>query len=304
MPIRANTEAEEANIDVWAGTAVGSLRYPLGAAALVRKDLADQVAGPFHTINVNVLGDLTARQKGEGADVVSDAPTTGNVPVTLTYHTTVSWEVEGSAQAQANPGGIDYRQKAIDTLAEAIETHVLSVYADAGDQLGVAGTPMTEASLLAAKKALSALRCPRLGRVAFISEDDEIALLSIDKLSRADARGDGGETLREGYIGRLHGFDLFSSQLVVETAGPPVTKHNLFFHPDGILLAMRPLPMADSGTGAMSVVIVDNEGDSPTMLSFRYEVAYNSKAQKVLHTIDALYGVEIIDPRLVIEYLT
>jgi len=306
MPIRANTEATEALVDVWAVDAVGALRHKLMAAAQVRKFLGNVVGQKWATVNVNKLGVLTARQKGEGADVVSDAPTTGNVPVTLSYHTTVSWDVEGTAEAMANPGGINYEELAMDTLAEAIETHVFSVYADAGAQLGVPGTPLDEGAILAAKRELSSMRCPQSGRVAWVSEDDEIALLALDKLTRADARGDGGEALREGYIGRVHGFDFYSSQLIPETSGPPITKHNLFLNPQGIMLAMAPLPMAKSGSGAISMVMIDNEADddSATMLSFRYEVSYDARAQKTLHTVDALYGVAIIDERMVVEYQT
>ena len=103
MPIRPNTEAAEAKIDVWAVEAVGDLRFQLNAAAQVRKDLADEVSTPFAVINVNKLGALVARQKAEGSDVVSDSPTTGNVPVTLSYHTTVSWEVELTLRLALDP---------------------------------------------------------------------------------------------------------------------------------------------------------------------------------------------------------
>lgn len=302
MPIRANTEATEALIEVWMTEAVGFLSHELMAARLVQRDLSAVPAVQFNTINVNVLGSLTARQKAEGADLVSDSPTTGNVPVVLQYHHAVSWEVEGTAQAMANPAGIDYRMAAIKTLAEKIESTVLGVYGDAGNQLGTPGVDLTEGAILAAKSDLSARRCPRIGRVAIIAEDQEDALLSLDKFTRADARGDGGDAMEMGRIGRLYGFDIYASQLVVETTGPD-TQHNLFFHPQGIMLAMAELPLAPSGTGAVSSVIVDNEPGG-TGLSFRFEASYNAKAQKMLYTVDCLYGVEIIDDRCVLEYQT
>lgn len=304
MPIRANTEAADALIEVWMMEAVELLRHELSITRLIQRDISDIEANPYSTINVNVLGGLTARQKAEGSDVVSDSPTTGNVPVVLQYHHVVSWEVEGTAMAMANPGGIDYRRSAIRTLAEKIESTVLATYADAGSQLGVPGTDLDEAALLAAKLDLSSRRCPRTGRVAVIHEEQENALLSIDKFTKADSRGDGGDALTNARIGRLHGFDIYASQLVAETAGPPVTQHNLFFHPEGFLFAMRPLPLAPPNTGAMSMVIIDNEDENATGLAFRYEISYSAKAQKMLHTIDVLYGVEIIDDRLVLEYQT
>lgn len=304
MPIRANTEAADALIEVWMMDAVELLRHDLSITRLIQRDISDIEADPYSTINVNVLGNLVARQKAEGSDVVSDSPTTGKVPVVLQYHHQVSWEVEGTAMAMANPGGIDYRRSAIRVLAEKIESTVLGTYADAGNVLGVAGTDLDEAALLAAKLDLSSRRCPRSGRVAVIHEEQENALLAIDKFTAADSRGDGGDALTNARIGRLHGFDIYASQLVAETSGPPITQHNLFFHPEGFLFAMRPLPLAPAGSGAMSFVIVDNEDENATGLTFRYEVSYNAKAQKMLHTIDVLYGVEIVDDRLVLEYQT
>ena len=201
--------------------------------------------------------------------------------------------------AMANPDALSYMDDAVIALAEIIEADVLAVYAELAVAIGTGGVDLTEALILEAKLQLTQSKCPRVGRVAFIRDEQENVLLAIDKFTAADSRGDGGDALREGRVGRLHGFDIYASQLVAETAGP-VEQHNLFGHPDAIMMAMRPLELAPSGSGVVSAYIVDELSG----LALRYTYGYDQRYMSVVHVLDALYGVKVVDNRLMIEVTT
>lgn len=296
--IRANTEAQDALVELWLVDAIGALQHEIMASRLIRRDVRDDPQKPFNTINVNKRGTLTVRTKVEGTAITTDGPTNTNIPVVLDKHRYVAWEAEASAMAMANPDAIQYMQDAVKALAEQIESDVLGTYAELSTAIGVAGTDLDEAAILEAKLRLSQTRCPRMGRVAFVRDEQENALLALDKLTAADSRGDGGDALREGRIGRVHGFDVYASQLVAQTSGPE--QHNLFGHPDAIMMAMRPMGLAPSGSGVVSAYIIDEA----TGLALRYTYGYDQRFMSVVHVLDALYGVKVVDDRLMIEITT
>lgn len=298
--IRANTEAQDALVELWLVDAIGALQHEIMAARMIRRDVRADPQEPFNTINVNKRGTLTVRTKAEGTPITTDGPTNTKIPIVLNRHRYVAWEAESSAMAMGNPQAIEYMTDAMKALAEQIETDVLSVYGDLSVAIGSGGTDLDEAAVLEAKLRLSQTRCPRMGRVAFVRDEQENALLSLDKFTAADSRGDGGDALREGRVGRLHGFDFYASQLVAETAGPPVEQHNLFGHPDAIMMAMRPMPLAPSGSGVVSAYIVDEA----TGLALRYTYGYDQRYMSVVHVLDALYGIKVVDDRLMIEVTT
>lgn len=296
-PIEANTEGAAALVQHWMVAGIGALKEKLVLANLIQRDSGPDPAKPFAQLNVTVRGQLTARSKSEGVNITSDAPTNTNVPVVLQFHDYVSWSYEDTAQAMMNPTGLDYMLDALRTLGGRIEGRCAALYAGLSTQIGVAATPITEALMLEAKQELDNLRCPPDGRFAFIAGTEENELLAIDKFSRADARGQ-NSTLTEGAIGRLFGFDVYGSQFVAETVGPPKQVHNIMGHGSFAVMAMRPLELPRAGAAGLYIM------DEATGLSFRYVWGYDIKAQATIHTVDVLYGLAVVDARKAIEVRT
>lgn len=300
MPIRANTEGAAALISDWMVKGIGALGRNLKLANLIQRDSGPNPERPLNTLNVTVRGALTARSKAEGNDIVSDAPTNTNVDVVLSYHDYVSWEYEDSAAAKMNPTGFNYYEDALIALGEKIETRCAALYAGLTTQIGAAATPITEAAILEAKARLSALGVPEMGRFAFLDETEENRLITMDRLSRADARGNAGQVITEGKVGRLYGIDIHPSNLVSKTTGPPLQTHNIVGHPMFGLMVMRPLELPKNGSGAAGLYIQDPK----TGLAYRYVYGYDIRAQTTVHTVDVLYGLKVIDPRLALELRT
>ena len=295
MAIEANTQGAAALIPHWMVLGIGAMKEKLVLSNLIQRDGGSNPAQPFNQLNVPVRGVLVARSKAEGDAIISDAPTNTNVPIILAYHDYVSWSYEDTAKAKMAPAALQYFMDAVIGVSRKIETRCADLYAGLTTVIGAASTPLDESSILAAKAQLGALRCPDEGRFAFISEDEETRLIQVDKLSRADARGNAGQVMTEGKVGRLYGFDVYGSQLVAKTVGPPTQTHNIVGHPNFAIMAMRPLALPDTTVSALYIF------DEATGLSFRYMWGYSMEFQTTVHTIDVLYGLAVVDPRLAIE---
>jgi hypothetical protein len=112
-------------------------------------------------------------------------------------------------------------QPAMAAISQAIDYYILGKYVEVPYYTGTAADPPDSIGDLAAvAKALDDLKVPQRGRIAIVNPLAKQDMLSIDHVSRADARGDGGQALREASMGRVMGIDWYMDQNVrTHTAG-------------------------------------------------------------------------------------
>ena len=285
------SEVSPAMPEFWLARAIGRLKANLVMARLVRRDVDGVVAEQGETVNIIKRGSLTVRDKTANNDVQSDAPANTKIPVKLDQHKYVSWHLEDTASAKAIDDAVNYVEDGMQGLAEAVEASLLALHSDIATEVGVAGLDLSETSLLRARKALNDQKCPQLGRAMIVSTKDEISLLEVDKFTRADAIGNQGEAIREASLGRLYGFDTYMSQLVDTTPGAPDITHNVAFHRNAFVLASRPMPLPQPGSGALGAYVVDTD----IGIAMRYTRQWDSDALKTKHVIDILFGVKSVD---------
>lgn len=291
MPNITSTQTGVATPEFWLALGIGYLKANLMMARLVRRDVDRQVQQVGDTINIIKRGSLTVRDKAEGTGVTADAPANTKVAVVLDQHKYVAWHLEDLAGSLAIDAAVSYVEDGMAQLAEAIEAELLKLHSDIANSVGTAGTDLSSAALLAARKQLNDQLCPMGGRQVIISSKDEVALLDEDRLIEADKRGDQGQALREALLGRLYGFDVYMSQLVQTSGAAPVNTHNIAFHRNAFCLASRPLALPEPGSGAIGSIVVDED----TGIAMRYTRQWDSDELKTKHVIDVLFGVKSID---------
>ena len=71
------------------------------------------------------------------------------------------------------------------------------------------------------------------------------------------------------------------------------------FHRNAFALAFAPLPMTGDGRGAM----IDTITDPVTGLSLRARMWYDGDTAKNFVALDALYGMQVLDPMLAVRCL-
>ncbi len=295
------TEAGPAIPEFWLMKAHGRLRAQTVLSRLVTTDVDEtEIAERGDTVTVNKRGDVTARDKTEGTNITSDAPSNTKVAVTLDTHKYVSWTLEDNAGSKAIDDAVNYVQDSMDALVEAMESDIAGLYTGIANSVGTAGSDITDATVLDARKTMSDQKCPASGRNLVVSTKDDRALLAIDKLT--DPRSEAGSrALREAQLGRLNGFDVYWSQLIEESGSAPVNTHNLAFHPLAFYLVTRPLKRPDPRSG----VTVATMTDPLTGVTLRYLKQYSIDKLATVHVIDLLYGVADVDSaRYAVEVLS
>lgn len=276
---------------IWANTALEVLRNKVVLAKLVTRDSDIAAFQVGDTLNIPYPGTFAANDKAANTAVTMQVPTSTTTQVTLDKHKEASFIVEDAARALANQDIIArYMEAAVIPIAEQIETDLLAAATGAGGfttSVGTYGTDLTAATVRSARKQLNDQKAPVDGRALIVSDKDEIALLGDSSLQNyfAFAQSQG---VAEGSIGRLYGFDVYSSQLVPATGTSPVNTKNIAFAPGAVLLAMRGLPEAPAGAGAVSSVV----NDPVSGLSLRVTMAYSAANLGTQITVDVLYGVK------------
>lgn len=275
---------------IWAQTALDVLRSQIVLAKRVARDykFTDQQS-QGKTINVPYPGKFTAQKKTANTPASTQTPQGGaTVPVTLSEHSYVDFIVEDVAEAQSNGQLMQrYIKPAITAIAEGLEADLFTLVPGFSVAIGTAGTDLTKATVIAARKTLNAAKNPKTDRTLVISDKDEAALLADETLAAyfANARAEG---VAEGSLGRLYGFDVFSSQMVPVVDATPDVTQNLAFHEDAILLATRPfrdIP-AEAGSRAQAHTQVDEE--SGLLIRVIYEYSMAERGGRV--GFDILYG--------------
>lgn len=285
------TSAADLIPEVWANVAMESLRDSLVLVKRVIRDSdIDAAASEGDTVHVMVPGTFVANTKTANANVTLQTPSDAKKSITLNNHKEVSFLVEDPARMQSKSAVMAQRMRnAMIPLANAIEDSLFALYAGFSNSIGTSGTDLDKADILNAMTELNDANVPMAGRFGVMSSKDTAALLGDANLATYFANTN-PEAIREGSIGRLYGFDLFTSNRVPVVAGTPNSTKNLFGTPEAMVLAMRPMPT--DGVGVQQSTVTDPESG----LAIRQTISYNANALGWQFTYDVLWGVaEYID---------
>jgi hypothetical protein len=280
------TTAAEVIPEIWSNYALSSLRDNIVLARRVLRDSdIDASAGEGDTVHVSVPGTFTANTKTANANVTLQSPTDAKKSIVLSNHKEVSFLVEDPARVQAKPALLNARMRnAMIPLANAVEDSLFALYVTFSNTNGTDGTDLDAADFLTAMADLNALNVGTPDRFAIVSSKDVVALLGDTALATyfANTRP---EAIAEGSIGRLYGWDVFTSNRVPVVAGTPNSTKNIFATPEAMVLAMRPMP-TDANNAQQSIVTDPDSG-----LAIRQTISYNVNALGWQFTYDILWGV-------------
>lgn len=233
----------------------------------------------------------TANQKLPGQQVTIQTPT-GNagLQITLNQHWEVTTIIEDTAALLANQSLMDlFVQDAVRSLAEQMEASLfaaLNAAVTTNDTDAGAGLDVAEIRLV--RQRLTEARIPVSGRIAVIGPEVETQIKSDTNLTNYFSYQQ--STIAEGSIGRLEGFDWYVSQLVPVLSGTPSQRANFFYHPRGLIVAVRPLPEIPPGMGAVVSTVTDPESG----LAMRVVSSYNPNYLGTQITLDMLWGVGVV----------
>lgn len=286
----------------WATAILAQVRASIIGARLAHTDFANELAVWGDTVRISKIGAFTAADKVAGTPVTRQAPATTSLDLVLNKHKVVPFLVEDPARTQANPNALRAAvAEAGRALAEQFETDLFAAIAAAAagaNIIGTFGTDSSEALVLLARKTFVDAKAPQTSpRVAIWHSKDVNALMTTNgsKFTKANERGDEGDALREGALGRLYGIDHYESQLINVVVGAPNQTSCLGFVPEAVQFAVRPQALPPSEFGVMS----DNAVDEVSGLAVRVVFQYDINNLGVAANADLLYGIKVVRPEWV-----
>ncbi len=293
------TAAQTMTPEFYLSQVIKRLRKHMGPGKLIGKNFSKEIAQKGDTVNISKRGDVTVQSTpDDGNDITFESPNDTTIPIVLNQQKTVAW----AATERANTLGIQENLNRIEdaaiALAEDFENEICKLYTDAGAFVGNHGSLLSDALLLEARRAMNVAGVPKQGRIALVSDGSEQALLAIPAFSEADKRGD-ADALKEAELGRLRGFKFYCSNFI-QTTNADADEHNMFFHPNAFAVSSRPLHVPEKGTGVVGKTMYDKE----TGLVFRYLKGADIKNGQTMERLDVLYGLKVIDPRLLFDVRT
>lgn len=287
----------EANVlpTIVAAETLGALSSNMALLGLVNRDYSNEVASYGQIVDVGIRGALTAEDKGEGADVTVQAPTTTKKSVTLNKHKETTFGEEDIAIMLERPDQISgYAADAAIAILEQVEADIAALYSGFSQTIDATGG-LGEDDFREAQRQLNAAKVPLLGRWAVLHEDAFYEAQGIERIVNRDYSESLGRVLANSYQGNAYGFNIFMDQnIAVATA---VAK-NLFGHANSIAMATRPMRRTDLAT--VNQVTLSEKG-----VVIRLTRWYNANALAEQMTLDVLYGVaELRDDHCVVVSTT
>ena len=214
--------------EVWAGPILANLRETGIYVGLANRDYEGMIARAGDTVHITSFTDPAVRDYVKNTDISWDLLTDATRALVVDQADYFAFTVDDVDRRQALPGFVEAASRgAGNNLALEADDYVatLMVASSAGtDQDLWAQTwdisdDTAYGHIVAFRTALNRAAVPYQGRWIVIPPEAVGALLQDDRFIRADAAGN-AEGLREGFIGRIAGFDVFESNQVPEpTAG-------------------------------------------------------------------------------------
>lgn len=212
--------------EIWSPAILSALRDRLvfGQAPVINRNYEGDIARAGDTVHITSFVDPSVRNYTKNGTITWDLLTDSTQALIVDQSDYFAFKVDDIDKRQGLPGFIEETsQGAAHNLAREVDTYVSGLIAagvDAGNEVGaVTVTPADAYDLLVEfRTRLTKTNTPDAGRWVVVPPEFYGVLLQDDKFIRADASGT-TDGLRNGFVGRAAGFDIYESNTVPEALG-------------------------------------------------------------------------------------
>lgn len=292
------TELDTAIPKLWLNQVLLAFREGSVLSNLVTVDSglgANDYSGKGKTVAIQTItSDIEVQDKNEYEEYTSDTAETDELTLTLDQQPYIQWKRTELGDLFSLPVGQAIIADSMPKLITRVENDLFAEYANAGAYVGVAGTPITPDTVTAARRKFLEANVPQGMWSLVIGPSDDEAL--INTLTPVDYSGS-DMALRAGAIGRLRGFDVYSTNRVPTVSS---VNYNLALAPGAIRMVCRPLPPPAAELGGASVrseILFDPQSG----LSFRWMAFYDPDEGTYVSRIEMLYGVKTLRPEALVQ---
>lgn len=210
--------------EVWSPLILQNLRNSLVYGALCNRDYEGDIANAGDTVHITSFTDPAVRSYTKNQDISWDLLDDATRALTIDQADYFAFTVDDIDRRQALPGFVaKASQGAAYNLANEVDSYVSSAMVtainnNASYDLGAVTVDLSNADgfyglFLALRTKLNRNNCPTQGRWCVVSPEVYAAMLDDVRFTSAQASGSTAP-LREGYLGRIAGFDVYESNTI------------------------------------------------------------------------------------------
>lgn len=214
--------------EVWSGAILANLRDILIYAGLANRNYEGAISASGDTVHITSFVDPVVRDYVKNTDISWDLLTDATRALVVDQADYFAFTVDDVDRRQSLPGFVDdTTQGAAYNLNAAADEYVANLMVTAtnatSQDLGAQTWDISDNTaygfLIAMRTKLNRNNIPMQGRWVVVPPEAYAALLQDPRFVNASASGT-TEALREGFVGRIAGFDVFESNVVpTPTAG-------------------------------------------------------------------------------------
>jgi hypothetical protein len=243
---------------LWAEEGLALLEENMVAARLVYRDFDPLVAKFGDTVNAARPGTFVAKRKGVNDDITVQDVDTTSTPVVLNQHLHTSFLIRDGEQSKAFKDLVStHVQPAMLSLASAVDKIVLGqayqFFTNTTGKLGNLSSTTTIQSVVDARTKMNVNKIPETGRNLILTPYSEAEFLKTAEFTQAQMVGDDGTAIRDAYLGRKYGFNLYQCQ-------------NATYADDSAIAKITGTVSANAAIGATSIAV--SMATAPTVGAF------------------------------------
>lgn len=207
--------------EVWAAQLLSVLEKSLvyAGASCVNRDYEGEISQFGDTVHITSIADPTISSYTKDNDLTVQVLTDADRTLLIDQAKAFAFEIDDIDLRQVRNGGglmSEAAQRAAFGLADVTDQYVASMMlGSAGNSLGVVdattATNVYDKLVVGARTKLSQNNVPTAGRFLVVDPATVGQLLLDARFIKANEAGDGGNALRNGFVGRAGGFNIYES---------------------------------------------------------------------------------------------
>lgn len=212
--------------ELWNARLLYNLEKNHVATRLVNRNYEGEIKNAGDTVHINSLGDVAVRTYAQGTDLTYDSLATTDQTLVIDQQKYFAFSLDDVDKAQAAGDIMDTAMgRAAYSLSDVSDSYLFGVIAAGGataNYVGSAASPvaLTKSNIyeniVALRTKLDKANVPTQGRSIAVPPEAYALLLQDERFTKVDATAE--DTIVNGLVGRVAGFDIYMSNNVVKTA--------------------------------------------------------------------------------------
>jgi len=199
--------------EIWSAETIDAVEAKVVLAGLVDRRFEKELK-VGDTVNAPYISNLTASTKSANTNISLQTITEGSQIITVATHEYCAFGVENIVEVQSKTNlRAKYTQKAGYVLGASMDEVLAALAASFSHTVGTLGVELTDDNIIRAWQYLEDFDMPDSDRFIYLAPAAYAGLMKLDKFMHADYVGGGGQGVRNAFVGKLYGAQVYTSTL-------------------------------------------------------------------------------------------